>query len=121
MGKIHWISVDGSITVEESSKNPSLKKMQEYVGGYIEHISVLYKGKPATMYANEEGATNWHPGYPLPVNKPATDIYHAFTLSRGLPAPVAKIHGAAIVLEGIPMNAPEQEEEGGEDEAATED
>lgn len=118
MGTIHWISVDGSERTEQSAKWPSLEALNKFVGGYIEVVRVLYKKKPTTMIVNEQGATNWQPGYPLPVNKAATEIYHAFTISRGLPAPEAKIHGAAVILEGIADDAGEREEAGGEDEQA---
>lgn len=33
--------------------------------------------EPHILLCDEEGATNWHPGYPLPVNEEATKYYHA--------------------------------------------
>jgi hypothetical protein len=33
--------------------------------------------EPHVMFCDEEGSTDWHPGYPLPENPEATKFYHA--------------------------------------------
>ena len=34
---------------------PTLEELQEFVGGYIEHVSVRWHGRKITAYVNEEG------------------------------------------------------------------
>ena len=77
---VHWIPADTSqpITVEMKGSAPAFEKLQEYVGGYVEYVTVLFKGKTASMVVNEEGAITG-----LPVNKRATQIYYALSRQHG--------------------------------------
>ena len=80
MGTIHWIATDGTVTTEEADKAPNRKWMQRFVGGNIEHVSVLYKGHfPTHMYVNETGRLD-----NLPINPTATEIYYAASRYRGV-------------------------------------
>ena len=56
-----------------------MQVMQDFVGGHIEIVSVLYLGKKAHMIVHEEGMI-----LQLPVNGTATEIYHAATKARGV-------------------------------------
>jgi hypothetical protein len=48
---------------------PDLATMQEFVGGYIEHLAVGYEGQPSHMIVNEDGHR-----LALPVNEIASAI-----------------------------------------------
>ena len=39
-------------------KYPTLKKMQQMVGGYIERVTCEYEGRQCDMLVNEEGLMN---------------------------------------------------------------
>jgi hypothetical protein len=70
----------------------------------IEHVSVLYEGQRSHMWVDEEGATGWRDGYPLPVNKRATEIYWEASRRGGkrhnyFDSPC--IHGNAVLYSGI--------------------
>lgn len=60
----YLLKVDG--TIEQMRWSPSLREIQEAVGGYIEFVPT---GKTDYMYANEEGKL-----IGLPVNKAATTM-----------------------------------------------
>jgi len=82
MGKIHWIPVDPTEPerIEESNKEPDHKEIQAYLGGWSEHVKVLYKGQfPTSMFVKDDGRL-----MNLPVNKRATDIYWAASAARGV-------------------------------------
>lgn len=48
----------------------TLEHQQKIVGGYIEHVPVVYNGKKKTMVVNEKGKLD-----NLPVNAEASKIY----------------------------------------------
>lgn len=79
MGLIHWMPVEGPEVTEDASEQPEYERLREYVGGWIEYVSVLYKGKRTTMVVNEEGRLN-----DLPINERATEIYYAAAASQGV-------------------------------------
>ena len=63
----------------------------------LEHVSVLWQGKRADMFVGDESALD-----DLPVNRLATEIYHAAGKQRGANmagAPV--IYGPAVVFDQI--------------------
>ena len=125
-GYIHWLAVGKPERIEEATKEPALEAMQDFVGGFTEHVNVLYKGKQTSMFVHDEGAT-----LGFPVNEEATKIYWAMSAARGVdladkeqreadqkafwarfgnvkhidlnptPDQPPMIHGNAIVLEGI--------------------
>lgn len=76
-------------------------RLQEIVDGDVEIVWVLYKGRRTGMIVNDRGATVQNL---LPVNKPASEIYHnATALREGMSASEAfeklpKIHGDAVLL-----------------------
>jgi len=79
MGQVHWIPARGEGRVERADSSPSLKAMQAWCAGFVEHVTVLYKGKRASMYVHDEGRI-----IGLPVNKAATEIYWAASRARGV-------------------------------------
>ena len=79
MGFIHWLTPDGSERIDGANKAPPLKEMQDFVDGFVEHVSVLYKGKRASMFVHDEGAI-----IGLPINEAATKIYWAASAARGI-------------------------------------
>jgi len=103
MGKIQWIDSNAliPIRVEESDKEPAWRDMQKYVGGYLEHVSVLVDGKRAHMYVNEEGLIHG-----LPFNPRATEHYYAASKARGNVRALRNnpgIVGQAILITDIPL------------------
>ncbi len=116
MGYIHWINTDGTERIEEAKFEPDWDEMRDFVGGYIEHVNVLYKGKQTAMYVHEEGRI-----IDLPINPVATDIYMANTRAREAAGKGAfkwpegvkvisldprpdlppSIHGPAVVMENL--------------------
>ncbi len=77
--RVHWFSSMGVVVVEETDTRPSLSTMQEFLKGYVEHISVLYGGKRCAMWVHEEGRFLWEVR-----NEPATEIYFAMSRSQGI-------------------------------------
>lgn len=70
----------------------------------IEHVSVLHNGERRDMFVDELGALPMLTRPPLPVNEPATAIYHAASLEREPGADTSrwpKIHGTAVVFDRI--------------------
>ena len=102
-GRVHIIPVDGAGEVREADKCPPFEELRQIVGGHIEHVRVLFDGKLAHMFVNELGAVEAGPGYPLPINPIATEIYHQLSRSQGRDwEGPPYIHGTAIVVENIP-------------------
>jgi hypothetical protein len=67
----------------------------------MEHVSVLFDGWPADMFVDEEGAVPTRSRGPLPVNRAATEIYHAASLRRDPNADTSewpRIHGTAVLF-----------------------
>lgn len=99
----HIIPPEGEIRHEDLVAAPTLNWMRDRIGGgYVEYVSVLYQGRPTTMLVDEEGATNFRPGYPLPVNERATEIYWEASRRRGVRHDhnSPRVYGTAVVLEG---------------------
>ena len=98
---LHVLYADGSTLLTPNAKMPTLEVMQSTVGGDVEYVAVLYKNKRTYMVVNEMGAMAVHGRPPLPVNKAATEIYHAASRARGLDwAGPPEIHGDVLLLEG---------------------
>ncbi len=101
-GRVHWIPCDvhEPVHIAKQDDEPDWDVMRKYVDGYLEHVSVLYKGKSAHMYVNEEGLIHG-----LPTNPRATAVYFAAARQRGevpeLESP--GIAGPAILLVDIPI------------------
>lgn len=97
MGFIHWIGIDGTETVEQTDEEPSLERMQDFVGGYIELIPIVYNGHRAQMYVNEVGAIAG-----LPQNPTATKIIREMSrqMARPLNLNFPGVLGPAVILEG---------------------
>lgn len=49
-----WIPVEG-FPSPGGDRWPDLAAMQEYVGGYVEHLAVGYEGKRSHLFVNEDG------------------------------------------------------------------
>lgn len=71
MPELIIIKPSGEYTRVERIEEPSLKELQDAVEGYIEHISLMWNGKPAHGYVNEDGKLRR-----LPNNTKATAVYH---------------------------------------------
>ena len=106
MGKMKILKTDGSKYDEECAdvyegQKPMRNRLMGIVGGYIEHVRVLYQNKYMYMIVNETGAVQKPP---LPVNKEASHIYHTnMAEHEGLTIEQAfieypKIHGDAVLL-----------------------
>lgn len=108
MGIIHVIQPDGLEQTWEADTPPEPERLRKIVAGDIEYVSVLYKEEYTYMVVNELGAIM---DPPLPVNVAATRIYHANNHARarrgddmssfGPSESWPKIHGVAVVLEGM--------------------
>jgi hypothetical protein len=73
-------------------------------GAYLEHVTVLYEGLWHDMFVDESSATKLKPGYPLPRNDRATEIYRANWLSQypgADPESLPAIHGPAVLFHRI--------------------
>ncbi len=77
--KSRWIQPDGSEEQHDTPEAPMWSEMQRYVGGNLEIVNVLYKGKKCHMLVHEEGML-----VPLPKNPVATEIYYAASRARGV-------------------------------------
>jgi hypothetical protein len=93
MKRVTFIPADsakGKLTTEggKGFGPPTLKDMQEYVEGYVEHLTVEVGGKRAHLFVNEDGRMK-----NLPLNERASAIY-------GRDA----IFGNAILIEGFRDN-----------------
>jgi len=79
-------------TVLPDTTKPTLERLQELVGGYIEPITVKLGGKLLRAYVDEDGKLKG-----LPVNPQATELYYAAVPeARGYDFLV----GNVVVLEG---------------------
>ena len=68
MSSYHLKANNEAPAIEPEGKTWTLKELQEYVGGYIELLSLPIKGR--VLVTNEEGKLKG-----LPFNKNATDLY----------------------------------------------
>jgi len=100
--KVTYIQTDGEKRVEEVSTQPSLLRMQEFVGGPVERWAIRVddgskRGRAATMWGNEEAQV-----YDLPVNPLATFICRksADLMKTQL---IQQIYGPVIIVERIPQ------------------
>ena len=133
IGTVHWIRPEGTVFIATNTESPTFDKMKEFLGGHSEHVTVLYKGKRASMFVHEFGRI-----LGLPRNAVATEIYFAASRARGkdpmtefekkgttdirpedisdgpfktadivnldpTPNEPPGIHGSAILLEGFPL------------------
>ena len=55
MKYLHIYKADGTYEKREAPTKPTLKQMQELVGGYIESVRVEHEEHMRTMVVNEEG------------------------------------------------------------------
>jgi hypothetical protein len=100
MGTIIIHRPDG-MEMRKASAPPTNKELSEIVGGFPELVHVLYRGKRAQMFVNEDGHR-----LGLAPNIEATRIYHAASVNRAnLPegtilTGVPIIVGPAVVLDG---------------------
>lgn len=90
MSKNRAIFVDATAgEIIERDTKPTLKEMQDFVGGYIEPVrGCRYGGKAVTLVANQDGLL-----LGLPTNLVATKLY------RAIGGEV--IVGNVIILEGF--------------------
>jgi hypothetical protein len=86
MTMYHVIKPDGTVTSEDyvgplKYGTPAWSTFRQWIGldedDLIEHVSVLWKGKKAHMFVDEEGRM-----HNLLINKKATAIYYNYTLQR---------------------------------------
>jgi hypothetical protein len=77
--KIHWINADGVERIEMTTESPSFNKMKDFLGDNSEHVSVLFNGKPTSMFVHEFGRTVFDDRNPT-----ATEIYFAASRARGI-------------------------------------
>lgn len=66
---IRIIKPDGTEEGWQGDRHPTLGEMQAWVGGYIEHLTVSFKGRSVDALVNEEGKLNG-----LPRNYKATTM-----------------------------------------------
>jgi hypothetical protein len=96
MKTMTFIPPEGPELREQRNDVPPLEELRAIIGGgWAEHVSVLYNGRPAHMFVDEEGSRKG-----LPVNLRATNIYRAYAQSRGIPNPHF-IVGPALLFEGF--------------------
>jgi hypothetical protein len=82
MPLLYKIGTDGDVVIEERSHEPAWDDIKIFLdGANVEHVSVLFNGKPAHMYVDEDGLSKT-----LPFNRKATRIYANLSLrNSGLP------------------------------------
>lgn len=83
MSTLYRINPDGSfVTFDNQITAPSYVSMKKFIEcETLEHVSVLFDGKPAHLFVDEDGSTK-----ELPVNERASAIYANVLRSRyGLP------------------------------------
>jgi hypothetical protein len=114
MGSIVEIAVDGVETVLHDDLNNAevndnfmkyAKEIEGRLGNFIEFVWVFYEEKPTLMVVDEMGALNIGPGYPLPVNSKATEIYKEVSRRRGetWEGP-PYIHGVAYLFKDLKID-----------------
>lgn len=104
--RVHFIepSLDhtGSVVerIEERGEL-SLNELRDYIGGYVEHVSVLFRGRRCSMFVDEEGLLKG-----LKLNPTATMIYWEATMRRDersvqwMMQNATPIVGRAVLYEG---------------------
>lgn len=108
---IEIIKATGETTVMQGA--PTLEKLQQAVGGWVEHVRVLDRIEVGifiytSMYVHEEGRLNG-----LPVNPKATEIYHrnmkaqAAIYGVSLP-PLEPIVGDVVFFRGYTVEEAEE-------------
>ena len=70
--KIKWESMKAIVC-----EDPTSLAEMVYIHSWPEDILGPKPNMTHVMFLDEEGATDWHRGYPLVVNPLATKIYHA--------------------------------------------
>lgn len=100
MGTIHWIhsDIENPVATEKAESAPDLDTMQEFVGGIIEVVHVLFLDQRTQMIVNEEGLLKH-----LPFNIRATSLYHLASIHQRGEFPHQPIVGNAIVLHDLPL------------------
>jgi hypothetical protein len=101
-GRVHWINGDGTERIEETDEGPSFEAIKDFLGGWSEHVSVLYDGRPTSMFVHELGRSAFKERNPL-----ATEIYFAASKARGVDpedkvAEIKEVEATAERL-GIPV------------------
>jgi hypothetical protein len=75
---LHVIETDGAVTSVSFSTPPTFDDIRQWVScETLEHVSVLFKGREAHMYVDEDGLSK-----DLPLNHRASRIYANVLLSR---------------------------------------
>lgn len=82
MSKLYTIETDGSFLEQDVPSPPPWNYIKGVIGcRTMEHVAVLFNGKPAHMYVDEDGISK-----ELSINLRASRIYSNVTLRRaGLP------------------------------------
>lgn len=97
------IKVDGTLEQHEIDipQDPGYSTLREIVvphlGGHpMEHVSVLYDGKPADMFVDSDGQMRG-----LDRNVVATQIYRSYTLSKQFidPEELPDVVGPAVLFD----------------------
>jgi hypothetical protein len=73
-------------------------------GADLEHVNVLYEAARHDMFIDELSSTSLKPGYPLPQNDRATEIYRANWLAHHRcadPEELPAIYGPAVLFHRI--------------------
>jgi len=99
MGKIYYISSDGSRRVEDADALPDNTSVESFIAGDRECVWVLFKERRTCMFVNENGIA-----LGLPINSTATEIYRDWPLRQGMDVSDRHIHGNVIVFEDIAIN-----------------
>ncbi len=77
--RVHWMTAEGVVSIQEQATEPLWATMQDYCGGDIEHVNVLHNGVKTSMFVHGEGRFMW-----ADRNEPATQIYFAMSRSQGI-------------------------------------
>ncbi|TCK36683.1 hypothetical protein B0G84_5696 [Paraburkholderia sp. BL8N3] len=105
-GIVHWIDTAGTPRTEASDVIPLRDRLQQFVGGEIELVWVLWKGHRTAMIVNDTGAITTDARGRLPINVIASEIYaEASRRQSDLPQGfVPLIFGNAVLLENIQVD-----------------
>lgn len=98
MKKIHIYLPDGKVESRNVEKCPSLKELQEMVGGLIERTEVLFEGQVCDMIVNEEGLLKR-----LPWNQAATHLRINYLLLNNIDPQYGYIAGSVVIFEGFEL------------------
>lgn len=96
MKRIHIYQTDGTIESRVVEGCPSLKELQELVGGYIERTECLFDGQICDMIVDEEGLLKQ-----LPLNHNATHCRINYLALQGVDLNYGYIAGPAVIFEGF--------------------